>query len=146
MFETYIAKVYAAQLSTYSGEKLEVIKSEADGPGATIESRIVDPKTAIAWRPAPNDEAMTVNRVREYLRVDPNHRHPITGKLGAPRVYFLMKTEDYPRGIHETIVDLRSQRRVEAGTGPNGEKLFGDERASFDLLPPGAAQFHLQLL
>ena len=67
VFETYIAKVYAAQLSTYSGEKLEVIKSEADGPGATIESRIVDPKSgrtvSIVWRLRPTDGKMKVRDV-----------------------------------------------------------------------------------
>ena len=67
VFETYIAKVYAAQLSNYSGEKLEVTKGEPDGPGATIESRIVDPKTGrtvdIKWRLRPTDGKMKVRDV-----------------------------------------------------------------------------------
>ncbi|HEY7608474.1 MAG TPA: ABC transporter substrate-binding protein [Alphaproteobacteria bacterium] len=67
VFETYIAKVYAAQLSSYSGEKLEVTKGEADGPGATIESRIVDPKSGrivdIKWRLRPTDGKMKVRDV-----------------------------------------------------------------------------------
>ena len=54
VFETYIAKVYAAQLSTYSGEKFDVTRGEPDGPGATIESRIVDSRAGrtvdIKWR------------------------------------------------------------------------------------------------
>jgi ABC-type transporter MlaC component len=37
VFETYISKVYAAQLSTYSGEKFEVTRGEAEGSGAPAE-------------------------------------------------------------------------------------------------------------
>ena len=92
------------------------------------ERRVVDPKTAIIWRPALNDEAMTINRVREYLRPDARHRHPITGKLGAPRAYFIRRTADYPHGCHEVLTDLRAARRVEVGVLANGSKLYGDER------------------
>src|SRR5688572_8318974 len=67
VYETYIAKIYAAQLSTYSGEKLDVTKGEADGPGATIESRIVDPKSGrtveIKWRLRPTGGQMKVRDV-----------------------------------------------------------------------------------
>ena len=67
VFEVYIAKVYAAQLSTYSGEKLDVTKGEADGPGATIESRIVDPKSGrtvdIKWRLRPTGGQLKVRDV-----------------------------------------------------------------------------------
>ena len=90
--------------------------------------RIVDARTAISWRPANNDEAMTVNRVREYLRRDNTHRHPVTGKLGAPRVYFIRRTAEYPHGCHEILTDIRAAKRVEVGTMPDGSKMFGDER------------------
>jgi len=54
LFETYVAKVYAAQLSTYSGEKLDVTRAEPDGDGATVETSIFDPKSGrtveIKWR------------------------------------------------------------------------------------------------
>lgn len=67
LFETYIAKVYAAQLSTYAGEKLDVVRGEADGPGATIESRIFDPKSGrtveIKWRLRPTAGQMKVRDV-----------------------------------------------------------------------------------
>lgn len=92
------------------------------------EKRIIDAKTAIYWRPANNDEAMTINRVREYLRPDPRHRNPITGKLGGPRAYFLRRTADYPYGCYETLTDIRAARRVEVGVAPDGTKLYSDER------------------
>ena len=90
--------------------------------------RIIDPRTAISWRPANNDESMTINRVREYLRGDPRHRHPTTGRLGAPRAYFLRRTPDYPHGCHEVLTDIRAARRVEVGNLADGTKLYGDDR------------------
>jgi phospholipid transport system substrate-binding protein len=67
VFEVYISKVYAAQLSAYSGEKLDVVKGEADGPGATIDSRIVDPKSGrivdIKWRLRPTAGNLKVRDV-----------------------------------------------------------------------------------
>ena len=92
------------------------------------ERRIIDPRTAISWRPANNDEAMTINRVREYLRADPRHRNPITGKLGAPRAYFLRRTPEYLFGCHEVLTDIRAAKRVEVGVAPDGSKLYGDDR------------------
>jgi hypothetical protein len=93
-----------------------------------LDRRIIDPKTAIAWRPANNNEAMTVNRLREYLRLDPNHAHPLTGKRKAPRIYFVRRTPEYPLGCHEVLTDIRAAKRVEVGTMPDGSKIFGDER------------------
>lgn len=54
LFETYIVKVYTGQLSTYSGEKVQVVGAEDDGPGVAVVSRIVDPVNArtveLRWR------------------------------------------------------------------------------------------------
>ncbi len=54
LFETYIAKVYSAQLATYKGETFDVQGSEADGDGAVVNSRIVDRQAGrtveIKWR------------------------------------------------------------------------------------------------
>jgi phospholipid transport system substrate-binding protein len=67
LFETYVSKVYAAQLSSYSGEKLEVTRAEPDGTGATVESRIVDSKSGrtvdIKWRLRPAGGRLKVNDV-----------------------------------------------------------------------------------
>jgi len=93
-----------------------------------VERKLIDPKTAIVWQKANNNESMTCNRLREYLRQDPKHRHPLTGTIGAPRIYFLRKTDDYPHGCKEVITDIQAARRVEVGTAPDGSKLFGDER------------------
>jgi hypothetical protein len=92
------------------------------------ETRIVNPHTRVGWRPANNDESMTLNRVQEYLRPDPKHRNPITGEMGAPRIYFLLKTDYYKFGMHETLRDVRSAKREELGTSADGTKQFGDKR------------------
>lgn len=92
------------------------------------DKRILDPETAVFWRPADNNEEATILRLKEYLRVDPRHRNPITGQMGAPRLYFLKRTTDYQNGIHEMLIQLRSARRIEIGTRPDGTKMFSDER------------------
>jgi hypothetical protein len=71
---------------------------------------------------------MTINRVREYLRPDSSHRHPVTGRMGAPRVYFIRKTTDYPQGCHEVLTDIRAAKRVEVGILADGSKVYSDER------------------
>lgn len=85
LFETYVAKVYAAQLSTYSGEKFEVTGGEPDDNGATILSRVVDSKSGrtvdIKWRLRPaggklkvrdvliENLSMSLNQRREFAAV-----------------------------------------------------------------------------
>jgi hypothetical protein len=92
------------------------------------DKRVQDPQTAIYWRPADNNEEMTISRMRQYLWVDPSHKHPLTGEMGAPRAYFLRRTAGYPNGCHEVLADIRSAKRKEVGTSPDGSKLYGDER------------------
>jgi hypothetical protein len=88
----------------------------------------MDKETAIYWTGAENDEAVTRSRLKEYLRVDPLHRHPITGQLGAPRLYFIKKTKNYPNGCDFAIKEIRAQKRVELGTSSDGRKMYSEER------------------
>jgi len=92
------------------------------------DKKIQDPRTAIYWRKALNDESMTITRLREHLRVDPLHRNPITGEMGAPRIYFLKRATNHKTGIHETLTDIRAARRIEVGVNSDGTKRYGDER------------------
>lgn len=92
------------------------------------EVRVVDRKTAVYWTRGNNDEAMTINRIKEYLRLDPRHYNPFTKMPGGPRLYFVRRTPEYPHGCHEVLTDIRAARRVEVGVAPDGSKLFGDER------------------
>jgi phage terminase large subunit len=90
--------------------------------------RIMDKQTAVWWRPSSNDELMTISRAREYLRKDPKHRNPFTGKMGAPRAYFLKRTDVYPNGCKEVLTDIRAAKREEVGMNPDGTKQYGEER------------------
>lgn len=93
-----------------------------------LDTRIVEPETAVWWRPAVNDEAATINRVKEYLRYDTKHYNPFKKTVGSPRVFFVRRTPDYPFGCHEVLADIRNARRVEIGVKADGSKMFGDER------------------
>ena len=90
--------------------------------------RIVTGRTSVVWRPANNNESMTISRLREYLRIDPHHVNPITGEKGAPRVYFVRQSPEYRFGLHETLKDIRAAKRVVVGNNADGTKQFGDER------------------
>ncbi len=107
LFETYIAKVYAAQLSAYSGEKLEVTRGEADGAGATIESRIVDPRTGravdIKWRLRPTGGQMKVRDVLiENISMAQTQRREFAAVLQQRGG----KAEGLIAAIREKIADL----------------------------------------
>jgi hypothetical protein len=86
-----------------------------------------DRHSAIWWQRADNNELGTRNRINEFLRRDPEHKHPITGKLGAPRLYFIERASTYPYGCVEIIRETRSARRIKVGT-QDGKDVFSDER------------------
>jgi len=86
-----------------------------------------DAHSAIWWMRGDNNELGTRNRINEFLRVDKDHKHPITGKLGAPRLYFIERSSDYPYGCNEVIRETRAQRRIKIGT-QDGRDVFSDDR------------------
>ena len=90
------------------------------------DTRIMDKETAISWQPSENDEDATRSRLKEYLRLDPNHRNPITRKMGAPRIYFLKKTASYPNGCNRITKEIAAQQRVRAKVGDR--EVWLDER------------------
>ncbi len=89
--------------------------------------RIGDPRTTIAWQRSINDEAATRSRVKEYLAVDPRVRHPLTNELGAPRLYFIVATPDYPHGCNMVLKEVRAQR-LKAVSISADVKIFSDDR------------------
>lgn len=86
-----------------------------------------DAATAIYWRPADNNELGTRNRINEYLRVDPDHIHPITKKRGAPHLFFLVASDNYPHGCRHSIREVRAQRLKQIGV-VSGKQQFSDDR------------------
>jgi len=91
-----------------------------------FDSRFLPADTALSFTPADNNELGTRNRISEYLRVDPDHAHPITKEKGAPHLYFIRKRPSYPDGIDMLLKETRAQKKVKVkGTE---EALFTDER------------------
>lgn len=92
------------------------------------ETEVQPRETCIFWQPADNNELGTRNRINEYLRVDPERVHPITGAKGAPRLFFLKADEKvYPHGCNHILRQVRNQRRLKVGT-ENGRPIFCDDR------------------
>jgi hypothetical protein len=78
------------------------------------DSVLMPSQTAIYWTEADNNPEATVSRLKEYLAIDPNHQHPVTGRVGAPHLYFIMKAPEYPYGCNQVVKDVRSQMRKRA--------------------------------
>lgn len=92
------------------------------------DSKLAPRETAIFWLAADNNEEASRWRIKAYLHVDQTVMHPITGKRGAPRVYFIRWTPSYPHGCDMTITELRAQRRSVVTQRGDGTKIYGDER------------------
>jgi hypothetical protein len=85
--------------------------------------------TAIHWRPADNNEELSRMRMRQYLKPDPNHRHPITEELGAPHLYFIKANDEWPQGCSHAMKEIRSAKRLSIpGMENDGKPVYGDER------------------
>lgn len=86
-----------------------------------------DRETVLNFDRGDNDEFGTRNLINEMLAIDPEHKHPITGQLGAPRLYFVARRPYYPNGCDKLIQETESQRREKIGTYL-GQPQFSDER------------------
>ena len=99
-----------------------------------LDTRIMSDETRVRWTPAPIPKSqsetydlITRSRMKEYLKVDFSHRHPITGLFGAPRLYFLKRTDSYPHGCFEVLKQIKGQRRVKIGER-EGQPIYSDTR------------------
>ena len=72
----------------------------------------------ISLSPANNSKEAGWNRVGEYLRVDPEHIHPITGEKGSPRLFFSTRCKylltEIPEYIWKRLADENSNPKEEA--------------------------------
>lgn len=92
-----------------------------------LDTTFITESNPIAWIRASNDEFGTRNRINECLSVSPTVEHLITTKKGAPRLYFLKKSDDYPNGCYNAILQIKGQKRVQIGT-ENAKPIFSEER------------------
>lgn len=77
-------------------------------------------EAGIATMPGQNDVIAGINRVKEYLRVDPNHLHPVTGKMGAPRLFFF---KDLTSNHVEEHQQYRWKQAVKLSGDPNKDDI-----------------------
>lgn len=66
--------------------------------------------------PSSRDLSAGINRVREYLRVDPTRKHPFKNELGAPRLFFM----DNCKGAWEEMTNYKKDQH-RSGTGQANE-------------------------
>lgn len=92
-----------------------------------LDTTFITDSNPIAWIRASNDEFGTRNRINECLSISPSVEHLVTTKKGAPRLYFLKKTDLYPNGCYNAILQLKGQKRVQIGT-ENAKPIFSEER------------------
>lgn len=86
----------------------------------------------IVWNPADNNEFATRNRINEYLMIDPNLRHPISGLLGSPRLFFIKSSlesegREAELGCYHAIRQLKAQKKLLLDT-INGKNIYSDDR------------------
>jgi len=96
------------------------------------DTKLMPKETVIRWTESVNDPVATVSRMKEYLKVDPNHIHPVTKKKGAPHLYFIKATNDYPHGCRYTLRDIRAQMRPKAKIGDREIWLDGRDDTIID--------------
>lgn len=101
VFETYVVKIYTAQLATYGGEQFRVTGAEADGDGVVVISAIVDPQGQrsidVKWRLRKSDAtlkvrdvvieniSMSLNQRREFASVLQQNNNSIDALIGTIR-------------------------------------------------------------
>lgn len=122
--ETYRSQLADPSIFHKSSQKYGGKWSIADEYSDT---RVLPHSTALFWSPADNAEMPSRSRIKEYLRVDPEHLHPVTREKGSPRLFFVRRTEEYTNGCERAILELKSQKRVkveEAG----GRDVYSDDR------------------
>lgn len=104
--------------------------SQKDGGFWTVSDEYTDKSLdspSLNWSPADNNEFATRNRINELLGGTKLTKHPVTGIEGAPRIYFIKRSQEYPFGCFHSINELQSQRRKLLGYY-EGKAIYCDDR------------------
>ena len=82
-----IKKIFNIHLFDYkrADPSIDNVSGERDGVEWTLHKEYAS--QGIAFTKANNDIEAGINRVCEYLSIDPEHTNPITGEKGAPYIY-----------------------------------------------------------
>lgn len=76
-------------------------------------------EAGISTVPGQNDVLAGINRVKEYLKIDPEHIHPVTGEKGSPRLFFFASC---PNTIEEHQ-QYRWKQAIKLSGDPNKDTL-----------------------
>lgn len=117
-------------IGSYADPDIFKKKSEKYGGYWSVSDEYSDARLTeepIYWSPADNNELLTRNRLDELLHVDKHVKHPITGQLGSPRIFFIKATEEYPNGCQHVQTEIRAQKRRQLGN-VSGQAVYSDER------------------
>ncbi len=111
----------------------EIFKKKAQRDGARYctadEYKDLNITTAppIYWQPADNNEMGTRNRINELFEKESSTINPLTGEIGAPRIYFLKKNEWNINGCDIVLREIQAQRREKLGE-VNGKTIWSQDR------------------
>jgi hypothetical protein len=126
--EHYIRNVIDPQCAKKTtqkyGTRWSVIDEYLD-PNLSIENG--HPVPRILWTPGDNNEASTRNRISELLRPLEGNFHPVSGFSPSPRLYFIVRSKEYPYGAYHSYRQLRAQKREKVGT-LEGKDIYSDDR------------------
>lgn len=119
-----------AYSGNYADPQIFKKTGQKDGSFWTTADEYLDkgiPGPPLSFIPADNNEFATRNRINELLKPSVQRKHPVTGEFGAPGIYFVKKSSDWPSGCYHGINELQSQRRKSLGY-IDGKQIFCDDR------------------
>jgi hypothetical protein len=135
-----VISTHRARISELSGTETYVINvadpaifkktHEKYGGFWTVASEYSDERISgppLFWTPGDNNEFATRNRINELLRINPDLIHPVTGRKGSPRLFYLRRSSVYPFGCYHIIRETQSQKKALLDT-VNGKPIYSDER------------------
>lgn len=118
------AAAYKAMLGALKLRPDRDVACYADPGGAGSQAILNLAEVGIACQPVPKDAGSvkaSIERIRRMAWLDPSHPHPVTGRLGAPHLYFLvtLRSSWLVDGVqyHESRLmwELRQYRQKENG-------------------------------
>lgn len=106
------AAAYRRDLLAPYGLRVDDVQIFVDPGGAGAQAMLNLAELGLhgaAIRKDPGSVAASIKRLRGAAYIDPTHRHPVTGVLGAPRVYFVRWNPQTRRGLRSewTINNVR---------------------------------------
>jgi len=124
-----ISEISGAERYTYTLIDPSARQTSALGYGSVMAEYL---DYGIETTPAANELKAGINRVCEYLRVDPERIHPLTGQRGSPGLFVFNSCENLIREFPQ--YRWRQLRTVEMGSSNQPEEPLGVDDHALDAL------------